>query len=218
MQQGNFIFMLIGLLLLVLIGPAISQLFPESSGIITSLAFLSVMVVGVWSLNISKKWFIVAACLMAIGLTNSVINFFIDSKTIYLFGLFITLLFCVLSMIIAMRYILFSGSITANKLVGSVCIYMLLGIVWALIYVFLDVIDPGAFEGLSLDFDKRDTWNYIYYSFVTLTTLGYGDISPVNQYARALAYIEAICGQIYIAVLVASLVGAHIADRHIDKK
>ena len=68
-KQGNFIYMLIGLLLLVLIGPAISQLFPESSGIITSLAFLSVMVVGVWSLNISKRWFIVAACLMVIGLT-----------------------------------------------------------------------------------------------------------------------------------------------------
>ncbi len=218
MQQGNFIYMLIGLLLLVLIGPAISQLFPESSGLITSFAFLSVMVVGVWSLNISKRWFIVAACLMVIGLTASVINIFIDSKTIYLFGLFITLLFCVLSMIIAMRYILFSGSITANKLIGSVCIYMLIGIVWALLYVFLDVIDPGAFEGLSLDLDNHDYWNYIYYSFVTLTTLGYGDISPVNQYARALAYIEAICGQIYIAVLVASLVGAHIADRQLGKK
>ena len=117
-----------------------------------------------------------------------------------------------------MRYILFSGSITANKLVGSICIYMLLGIVWALLYVFLDVIDPGAIEGLSMNLDNGDTWDYIYYSFVTLTTLGYGDISPVNQYARALAYIEAICGQIYIAVLIASLVGAHIADRQLGKK
>ncbi len=117
-----------------------------------------------------------------------------------------------------MRYILFSGSITSNKLVGSICIYMLLGIVWALLYEFLSIIDPGAFNGLSLNSNSRDSWNYIYYSFVTLTTLGYGDISPVNHYARALAYLEAICGQIYIAVLVASLVGAHIADRQLGKK
>ena len=218
MQQGNFIYMLIGLLLLVLVGPAISQLFPESSGIITSLGFLSVMVVGVWSLNTHNKWFVVAICLMVTGLVTSGINFFIQSTNIYLFGLFITFMFCILSMIIAMKHIIFSGSVTINKIVGSVCIYMLLGIVWALLYVFLDVIDPGAFEGLSLDFDHRDTWNYIYYSFVTLTTLGYGDISPVNQYARALAYIEAICGQIYIAVLVASLVGAHLADRQKNNK
>lgn len=218
MQQGNFIYMLIGLLLLVLIGPAISHLFPELSGIITSLAFLSVMVVGVWSLNIDRKWYLVAISLMIIGLMSSFINIFITSKAVYMFGLFVTFLFCILSMVIAMRHILFSGSITVNKIVGSVCIYMLLGIAWAILYIFMDVIDPGAFKGMTLDLDNRNVWNYIYYSFVTLTTLGYGDINPVNQYARALAYIEAICGQVYIAVLVASLVGAHLADRQIEKK
>lgn len=218
MQQGNFIYMLIGLLTLVLVGPTISQSFPESSGIITNLAFLSVMVIGVWSLNTQNEWFVVAICLMITGLVTSSINFFVGSTTIYLFGLFITLLFCILSIIIAMKYIIFSGSITVNKIVGSVCIYMLLGIVWALLYVFIDVIDPDAFEGLSLNLDSRESWNFIYYSFVTLTTLGYGDINPVNHYARALSYLEAICGQIYIAVLVASLVGAHLADRqHGDK-
>ena len=218
MQQGNFIYMLIGLLTLVLVGPTISQSFPESSGIITNLAFLSVMVIGVWSLNTHNEWFVVAICLMITGLVTSSINFFVGSTTIYLFELFITLLFCILSIIIAMKYIIFSGSITVNKLVGSVCIYMLLGIVWALLYVFIDVIDPGAFEGLSLNLDSRESWNFIYYSFVTLTTLGYGDISQVNHYARALAYLEAICGQIYIAVLVASLVGAHLADRQYGNK
>jgi len=218
MQRGNFIYMLIGLLLLVLIGPSISQLYPDSSTIITNLAFLSVMVVGVWSLNINKNWFLAGISLMIIGLVLSTINIFIDSKTLFIINLFNTLLFCILSIIIAMRYILFSGSITSNKLVGSICIYMLLGIVWALLYEFLSIIDPGAFKGLSLNSNSRDSWNYIYYSFVTLTTLGYGDISPVNHYARALAYLEAICGQIYIAVLVASLVGAHIADRQLGKK
>jgi len=218
MQRGNFIYMLIGLLLLVLIGPGLSQLYPDSSNIIINLAFLSVMVVGVWSLNINKNWFMAGISLMIIGLVLSTINIFIESKTLVIVDLFNTLLFCILSMIIAMRHILFGGSITVNKLVGSICIYMLLGIVWALLYEFLSIIDPGAFKGLSLNSDSRDSWNYIYYSFVTLTTLGYGDISPVNHYARALAYIEAICGQIYIAVLVASLVSAHITDRQYGNK
>jgi len=55
------------------------------------------------------------------------------------------------------------------------------------------------------------TWGFIYYSFVTLTTLGYGDITPVNPFARSLAYLEAVCRQFYIAILVASLVSAHIS-------
>ena len=117
-----------------------------------------------------------------------------------------------------MKQILFSGRITTNKLVGSVCIYLLLGLIWGLIYLLIAHVSPDAFKGLTLSSDLSDTWEYIYYSFVTLTTLGYGDISPVNAYARVLAYLEAIAGQLYIAILVASLVGAHIVGQQKDNE
>jgi voltage-gated potassium channel len=93
------------------------------------------------------------------------------------------------------------------------CIYLLLGLSWALLYAFLNRIAPGSFSGMQHTALELQVWEFVYTSFVTLTTLGYGDISPMTPIARSLAYMEAIVGQFYLAVLVASLVGTYIADR-----
>lgn len=217
MKQGNFVYMLIGLLVFLLLAPAITQYFPTGSTIIIQLAFMSVMVIGVWSFEGDTKWFIAGISLAILGVILSITNFFFESRVIFLTSLANILAFCVLSAVDAMKQILFSGRITTNKLIGSVCIYLLLGLIWGLIYIFIAEVSPDAFKGLTLSSDLSSTWGYIYYSFVTLTTLGYGDISPVNAYARVLAYLEAIAGQLYIAILVASLVGAHIVDQQNNK-
>ncbi len=217
MKQGNFVYMLIGLLVFLLLAPAITQYFPTGSTIIIQLAFMSVMVIGVWSFEGDTKWFIAGISLAILGVILSITNFFFESRVIFLTSLANILAFCVLSAVDAMKQILFSGRITTNKLIGSVCIYLLLGLIWGLIYIFIAEVSPDAFKGLTLSSDLSSTWEYIYYSFVTLTTLGYGDISPVNAYARVLAYLEAIAGQLYIAILVASLVGAHIVDQQNNK-
>jgi hypothetical protein len=114
-----------------------------------------------------------------------------------------------------MKQILFRGRIDANKLVGSICIYLLLGIIWSLFYIFIAYFSSDAFTGLAIATENNTPWELelIYYSFVTLTTLGYGDINPVSGYARSLAYLEAVCGQLYIAILVASLVSSLISDK-----
>ena len=78
---------------------------------------------------------------------------------------------------------------------------------WAIVFKFLTLVDPGAFNGLDGGSDQSFL-QLLYYSFVTLTTLGYGDISPVSPVARALAYLEAVSGVMYVAILVASLVGS----------
>lgn len=217
MKQGNFVYMLIGLLVFLLLAPAITQYFPTGSTIIIQLAFMSIMVIGVWSFEGDTKWFIAGISLAILGVILSITNFFFESRVIFLTSLANILAFCVLSAVDAMKQILFSGRITTNKLIGSVCIYLLLGLIWGLIYIFIAEVSPDAFKGLTLSSDLSSTWEYIYYSFVTLTTLGYGDISPVNAYARVLAYLEAIAGQLYIAILVASLVGAHIVDQQNNK-
>ena len=68
---------------------------------------------------------------------------------------------------------------------------------------------PGSFSGLGQQ-GHALSWRFLYFSFVTLTTLGYGDITPVHPLARSMATIEALTGQLYIAVLVARLIGLHI--------
>jgi voltage-gated potassium channel len=215
MPKGNYIFMLVGLLVLLLAAPTISAIFPVIASLTSQLAFILVMVIGVWSLNLHHRLFLAGLTLAFIGFILTMIDFYIDSKVIYLISMSCVLIFCFLSIIITMKHILFSGKITTNKILGSVCIYLLIGVIWGLMYIFIAHIEDNAFQGLSLD--KDQVWNYIYYSFVTLTTLGYGDISPTIPIARSLAYLEAICGQFYLAILVASLVGAHLSES-IEKK
>ncbi len=199
--------------MLLVLAPTFSKHFPDNTGLGIQLTFMSIMVIGVWSLQGNKRWFSAGLSLAISGVVLSAINFFIQSTNIQLLSLCIVLIFCILSAVIAMRQILFSGRITTNKLVGSVCIYLLLGIIWALLYLFIDLLTVNAFNGVLIHSGYQAIWEYIYFSFVTLTTLGYGDISPVNEVARSLVYLEAICGQFYIAILVASLVGAHMSEQ-----
>ncbi|MFO0842703.1 MAG: potassium channel family protein [Gemmataceae bacterium] len=115
------------------------------------------------------------------------------------------------------RVIFDSQQVTFNTVCASLCIYLLLGIVWSLAYSLVDVLDPAAFtratpEGsqpTQLRIGRGDT-RALYFSFATLTTLGYGDIVPTSPICRMLAIFEAIAGQLYLAVMVARLVGMHI--------
>ena len=216
-QQGNYIYMLVGLLALVTIGPALSENFEIASRLIIQLAFASVMFIGIWSLQIDRFWFRLGMGFIFTSLMLSIVNYFINSKLIFLTGLTASLMFLFFSTYIAITHILFSGRVTANKIVGSLCIYLLIGVIWGLIYLFIAVIFPEAFHN-DLPFDKySDMWDYFYFSFVTLTTLGYGDITPTLPLVRSLAYLEAICGQFYLTILVASLVGAYLTDHNQNK-
>jgi hypothetical protein len=101
--------------------------------------------------------------------------------------------------------------ISANRLVGVVCIYLILGVIWAVAYSILEMTFPGSFQGFVPLEDREWDSEWLYFSFVTMATLGYGDIAPVSATARALAYLEAVSGQFYIAILVAGLVRVHIS-------
>lgn len=103
-----------------------------------------------------------------------------------------------------------AGPVTHHRIQGAVAVYLLLGLVWASAYAVLHHLRPGAFVG-KLDAVTSQTW--IYYSFVTLTTTGYGDIGPVHPVARSLAIAEAVAGQLYIAITLARLVSLYVGAR-----
>jgi len=213
-QQDNYIYMLIGLLMLILIGPSLSQKFEAVAQIIIQLMYVSVMLIGVWSIITERFWFRIGLGLAIVALILSVINFFMASKFIFVIGLAVSFLFLILSIYLAIRHILFSGKITSNKIIGSLCIYFLIGIIWGLIYIFIAIFFTEPFNGLAQASEYAQMSDYIYFSFVTLTTVGYGDISPALPIARSFAYLEAICGQFYLAILVASLVGAYLTEHN----
>lgn len=116
---------------------------------------------------------------------------------------------------------IFSGQrISSEQIFGAVCAYLLIGFLFATIYGFIILVDPDSFsvndalaESLSIEGRERGTGVVTYFSFVTMSTLGYGDITPVSAAARSFAWIQAVMGQLYLAITIAALVGAHISSK-----
>lgn len=120
-----------------------------------------------------------------------------------------------LSVVVA-RAVFGPGRITYHRIVGAVLLYLIIGLTFVALYGFVALSVPEAFTNLpALHGDFAVAGNLIYFSFVTLTTTGYGDIAPLHPYARSLANVEAIIGQIYPATLLARLVTLELAhERH----
>ncbi|WP_163833010.1 ion channel [Spartinivicinus ruber] len=108
--------------------------------------------------------------------------------------------------------IIFSASVvTRNIIYGAMTIYLLLGIMWAFVYALLDLLVPNAFGGSGYQ-SAHDLSQFIYFSYVTLTTLGFGDMVPLAGPVQSIAAMEAITGQFFLTILVARLVGMHISQ------
>jgi len=111
-----------------------------------------------------------------------------------------------------------SGRPTSERVFGALCAYVFVGLLFAVIYAHMEYRQPGSFATSQEVFaeDVLQESNlfplFTYFSFVTLTTLGYGDISPVAEAARTLAWFEALLGQLYLAVMVAGFVAIHISE------
>jgi len=106
--------------------------------------------------------------------------------------------------------ILKSSEISLNIVIGSVSGYLMLGLGFSFICPLLMVLDPGAY---SIPEVYKEPYAYIYYAFVTMSTLGYGDITPQNPQSQAVALLITIAGQFYMVIVVASLVGKYLAPK-----
>jgi voltage-gated potassium channel len=101
-----------------------------------------------------------------------------------------------------------------DRIVGAICVYLLIGLGCASVYETLDGVIPGSFRfPADTAWSTPGTIRYRYFSFVTLATLGYGDVTPVTALSGTLASMEAIGGQLYIGITVARLVALSLVDR-----
>jgi hypothetical protein len=116
--------------------------------------------------------------------------------------------------IVVGRAVMAPGPITRHRVTGAIVLYLNFGIIAAAIYRVIWDFDPAAFQGLAPDASPAQaTGGLVYFSFVTLTTTGYGDVAPVNAFARGFANLEAIIGQLYPATTLARFVTLGLETR-----
>jgi hypothetical protein len=120
----------------------------------------------------------------------------------------VVLMFLVFITYLVLRDVLAGGDVDPDKICGALSAYLFMGLTWAFAYALLEAYAPGSLTGLDVDSGGFTPYNrFVGYSFVTITTLGYGNVVPATAQADALSVAEAIVGQVYLTVLVARLVG-----------
>jgi hypothetical protein len=215
--EGRYLFLLISLLLLFFFYPFFDgfRIAPRLLGAF----FLAILFSAVTAISAGRKSVTAAAGLAfaAFGsyvLAQFVDNLFLRAMTTFSFGLFFALI-----TVVILRHILRVQEVTFDTILGAICAYLVLGMVWTMAYSLIELFTPGSFlhggESVALGFSGSEgpvVSNFIYYSFVTLTTLGYGDITPNSSPAAALSSLEAVTGQLYLAILIARFVGMYIAS------
>ena len=119
---------------------------------------------------------------------------------------------CVLGYVVA-RKVFSAGRINVHRIVGAVLLYLLIAMAFVSLFMIVGFWVPKAFNGMVLEDNQKLSSSLIYFSFVTLTTVGYGDIVPIHPVARSLCNLESIIGQLYPATLLARMVSLEIEAR-----
>jgi hypothetical protein len=214
LRQHNFFYLLAGLLFLLIAVPLFRDLAGTGYPLVSELAFSVFLIIGIWSLPGTRNWFLLGIVLVTLGIGSNILALAGTGIFFSYLSLCSYIIFLMLTISLAIRQVVRSGPINANRVIGVICIYLLLGLIWSLFYVLINMFIPDSFSIQIGGSPFEQAHPFLYYSFVTLTTLGYGDISPLGETARAMSTIEAILGQFYIAILVAGAVATFIARKN----
>jgi hypothetical protein len=197
------------LLALILLMPAATR--GLSARILIGVLSTAVALGGVYAVSESRRHVLIGVVLMVPPLAMEWLNATVSwtSESLLLVPSFYGLPFGIYVIYMVARYVFRAGRVTVDRLEGAVCIYLLLGYLWANAYVSLEHWMPGSFRfAIELGDAPGALFRHLtYFSYVTLTTLGYGDTVPVSNQAYSLAILESICGVLFMGILVARLAG-----------
>src|SRR5262245_52202882 len=210
--------LLVSLLLLALAHP----FFPaESYGhAVFQVTVSAVLVAAVWAVSRHRGVLVAGLSLATPTFIAAWMQHFIERRWLSAVYLVLGALFLGFTAIVVLRQTLGGATVTADTIAGAICFYLLLGVIWALVYALIELAHPGSFldggRPVASATGGRRTLvpELLYLSLVTLSTLGYGDILPVTPPARMLAALEGIIGPLYLAVLIARLVGLAPSRHH----
>lgn len=214
-RVDNFTYLTSALVVFLLLGSLASEFIdPDIAGALLEGALILTLATGVWSVRSEKGMFRGGLGLTAGVLLVTLVGFYLESRGLIAVHHILLLIFFIAATWATVKQVLFSGHVDRNTIVGAICIYLLLGMIWALLFALLEGLVPGSFKGLSNEGTNVIFMDLLYFSFVSLTTMGFGDITPTLPLARYLTFMEGIVGQLYLAIMISSLVGVRVANRN----
>lgn len=207
------LWLFVSLLLLSFFHPfseILDRVFPFFNHLVGVLLYTGLLMASIYALSDTRRHVVIAVLLALPALLFVWIDGLAGSPSYKIAYLVFGLLFVGYTVVRVLSYVLNGEEVVADKIYGALSAYLLLGHGWAFAYIIVEALNPGSFAGLSEPGLVEGIGSeLIYYSFVTLTTLGYGEITPVSLPARNLAAMEAVTGVLYLATLIASLVGLY---------
>jgi hypothetical protein len=207
--KERFLSLLIFIIAMLILGPLVEEFVKLS--ILIDVLWSAIFVSAIYAVS-QKKRHILIAVLLALPMLGSIwTKYFVQNKALVVVGGLCGAAFFLFAIIQMLIFIYSHKKVTRDLIVGAAVVYLFMALMWTFIFVVVETLHPGSFnlpEGQGL----TATNQFVYYSFVTLTTLGYGDITPITSLARSLCILEAVIGQLYLVVQVAWLVGVHVSQ------
>jgi hypothetical protein len=226
-SKHPFRILLAALVSILALPPVLGYLgFPDGgrlASLLMSALFFGLLLSALPAVGSSRARLIAAGIVAALLVVLQMLHVFTELRGPGIAFQVIMVLFLFYVVFVTFRYLFRKQRVTIDTIYAALSVYLLLGVAWAFAYSLVDILEPGSFKSALLEegvvfmrHGGEGSFYPLYYSLVTLTTLGYGDIVPVSRAASMLAVLEAMTGQIYLAVLVGRLVGLPVAQAKSD--
>ena len=208
--------LLIALGLFLISAPFVEEV--EGGAFIVSILLSLVLISAVLAVSNRRRTLVVAVLLVVPAIVGRLINDFrpdLVPPAVFLVAGLVLVAFVVMNLL---RFVLRAPSVTTEVLCASISAYLMLGLMWTMAYWLVDQLTPGGAFSFNTNAGTRSMngFNGFYFSFITLSTVGYGDITPISRIARWLAAMEAMTGLLYVAVLIARLVALYSSPKSDD--
>lgn len=213
---------LLGLVLLFAAAPFAEQI--RGGETLESSALTLVLISAVFAVGRRRRVLWMAIFIVTPTVAGKWLHYFWPDSVSPVWFLPCVLIFIVFILFQLLRFILIAPRVNGDILCAGIASYLLLGLLWAFAYMLVAQLMPGAFffDGRIEDKQEMTSFTSVYFSFITLTTVGYGDITPVASVARMLAAMEAMTGTLFVAILISRLVSMYskhppageTADKH----
>jgi hypothetical protein len=219
LTKRRFVVLLIALSVRLLLFPLFQALFPSvGSYALRSLAgilFICILLSALLAASQTRTTLIISLCLLLTGIALDGICSFSGASVLASIGNAVDAVFLVWCVVLIVSWVFTVKRVTFDTIAASLSAYLMIGLAWGSLYAVIERLHPGSFINASvanvLSAARQGELPAVYFSMVTLSTLGYGDIVPATDSVRMLVVAEALLGQIYLAVLVARLVGMHLS-------